>query len=267
MAGKKSSKYSSIMESIFLDAYTAGAQQVSFSRDQLIEYAARLGIAVPKNLGDVVYSFRYRQQLPEKIQATAPDGKEWVIIGTGSANYEFRLCNKAKILPDPTIDIIHLPDSTPGIISMYQLSDEQSLLCKIRYNHLLDVFLGLTTYSMQNHLRTQVAGIGQIEIDELYVGINTQGQHLIMPVEAKAGSDKVGVVQLMQDIKFCEQNFPDLICIPIAVHKMESDNDLCMFRLGLDNDAVKIIDEKHYKLVSAWEFGRMGFTERNHRRN
>ena len=263
MAGKRTTKYSTIIEALFLDGYTKGATTVSFNRDQLIEYSARLGIAVPKNLGDVIYSFRYRQALPPKIQETAPEGMEWVIVGTGSANYEFRLCNKSNILPNPHLEIIPIPNNTPEIITMYQLSDEQSLLCKIRYNRLLDVFLGMATFSMQNHLRTQVSGIGQIEIDEIYVGVNKQGQHFIMPVEAKVDSDMVGVVQLMQDIKYCEQNFPDLICIPVAVHKMESENDLCMFRLKIDGDQVKIVDEKHYRLLPAGDVDRTVIAERN----
>ena len=50
------------------------------------------------------------------------------------------------------------PDSTPGVIS-YALSDEQSLLATVRYNRLIDVFTGLTCYSLQNHLRTSQTGL------------------------------------------------------------------------------------------------------------
>lgn len=51
------------------------------------------------------------------------------------------------------------------------MSDEQALLAKVRYSRLVDIFLGIAAYSLQNHLRTSVVGIGQIEMDELYVGI------------------------------------------------------------------------------------------------
>ena len=260
---KKPSKYSSIMENIFVDAYQPGMRQVPFTRDHLIEYAHRLGIGVPKNIGDVVYSFRYRAALPDAIQQTAPEGQEWVIVGTGSANYEFRLSNIANIMPNPNMEMIPIPDNTPEIISLYQLSDEQSLLCKIRYNRMIDTFLGMVTYSMQNHLRTQVKGIGQIELDELYVGVNKKGQHFIIPVEAKVGRDMVGMVQLMQDIEFCKQNFPDLICIPIAVHKMDEENALCLFKLRLDGDTVRIVDEKHYKLMLSGDIDRQDIIQRN----
>lgn len=263
MGEKKKPKYSTIMEAIFIDHFSSGMDRVPFTRNSIIEYARRLGISVPKNVGDVVYSFRYRAQLPEKIQETAPENKEWIIVGTGSANYEFRLSNKSNIIPNKNLEIIPIPNNTPEVISLYQLSDEQSLLCKIRYNRLLDVFLGIVSYSMQNHLRTQVKGIGQIEIDELYVGVNKKGQHFIMPVEAKVGNDMVGVVQLMQDIKYCEERFPNLICIPIAVHKMEEENALCMFRLKLEGDVVKIVDEKHYQLVSSTNINMDEVIERN----
>lgn len=49
------------------------------------------------------------------------------------------------------------------------MSDEQALLARVRYNRLLDIFLGLATYSLQNHLRTSVTDIGQIEVDEICV--------------------------------------------------------------------------------------------------
>ena len=62
------------------------------------------------------------------------------------------------------IAAIKIPDATPEIIAAYALGDdEQALLAKVRYNRLIDIFLGLTTYSLQNHLRTYVAGMGQIE--------------------------------------------------------------------------------------------------------
>ena len=67
---------------------------------------------------------------------------------------------------------IKIPDSTPGVIAKYVLSDEQALLARVRYNRLVDIFTGITCYSLQNHLRTTVRSIGQVEIDEIYVGID-----------------------------------------------------------------------------------------------
>lgn len=263
MAANKKGKYVQLIENIFLDKYNPGDTEVPFQREDIIDYAGRLGITVPKNLGDVLYSFRYRQPLPESVQNTAPAGKQWLILGTGTATYSFKLGNISNILPNEHLEIIPIPDNTPEAISMYQLSDEQSLLCKIRYNRLLDVFLGIVTYSMQNHLRTQIPGMGQVEIDEIYIGVNKNGQHFIIPVEAKVGNDKIGAVQLMQDVAYCVANFPDLICIPIAVQKMTDENALCIFRLKLDGENVCIVDEKHYRLLLSSEIDRADIADRN----
>ena len=46
---------------------------------------------------------------------------------------------------------IKIPDATPGIVQKYALADEQALLAKLRYNRLLDIFTGVTCYSLQNH--------------------------------------------------------------------------------------------------------------------
>jgi len=87
---------------------------------------------------------------------------------------------------------------------MYALGDEQALLARVRYNRLIDIFLGITCYSLQNHLRTSVPDIGQVETDELYVGIDARGCQYVIPVQAKGGSDTLNIVQIEQDMALCE---------------------------------------------------------------
>jgi len=53
--------------------------------------------------------------------------------------------------------------------------------------------------------RSPIISIGQIEIDEIYVGVNRHGAHFVIPVQAKAGSDQLGIVQTKQDIKVSAQ--------------------------------------------------------------
>ena len=53
-------RYQEIIEKVFLDRFTSGTTEVPFERAELTEAAKELGHAAPKNLGDVVYSFRYR---------------------------------------------------------------------------------------------------------------------------------------------------------------------------------------------------------------
>ena len=150
----------------------------------------------------------------------------------------------------PDLVRIDIPDATPELIRAYALDDEQALLAIVRYNRLIDTFLGLTTYSLQNHLRTTVKGIGQIEIDELYVGLDKRGCHYVIPVQAKGGNDQIGIVQISQDIRFVEDKFPGMRCRAIAAQFMDS-QIIALFELTLQDDEIKVVEEKHYRLVPA----------------
>jgi len=245
--GKKTGIYSQILSMIFLEHFVPGVERIPFTRDDIENASSRLGQSL-KNLGDVVYSYRYRNEMPKSISEKAPPGKAWIIIGEGDAQYAFKLCHTPFVTPNHALQRIKLPENTPEIIERYRLSDEQGLLSKVRYNRLIDTFLGITSFSLQNHLRTKVEGIGQIEIDEIYVGVNKKGQHYIIPVQAKGGRDKIGVVQLAQDITYCQKQFPDLICIPISVQFL-SDHVIAMFHLSCEDYNARIVEEKHYELV------------------
>lgn len=118
----------------------------------------------------------------------------------------------------------------------------------MRYNRLIDIFLGLTTYSLQNHLRRHVKGTGQVEIDEIYVGLNTNGAQYVIPVQAKGGSDKLSPVQTMQDIACCKAKFPDLICRPVSAQFM-LDGVIALFELTVEAGRALIVEERHYRLV------------------
>ena len=243
-------RYEVIIEKIFQRHYQKDAAQFSFERKEIEDVAKQLKIVLPKNLGDLIYSFRYRTALPEAIRKTAMNGNEWIIEAAGRAKYEFRQVKINRILPRPELITIKVPDATPEIVVGYAQGDEQALLAKVRYNRLVDIFLGLTTYSLQNHLRTTVKDVGQIEIDELYVGLDRHGNQYVIPVQAKGGSDQLSVVQTKQDLACCKEKFPGLICRALSAQFMDDDR-IAMFELTIENDEVKVVDEKHYKLVSA----------------
>lgn len=245
---KALNRYEAIIERIFFSKYSAGDEEVPFRRNDLSKAARTLNIELPKNLGDVIYSIRYRSSMPMKILATQPEDMEWIIEGRGRALYSFRLAPINRILPNTQLVAIKIPDATPEIVTSYTLSDEQALLAKVRYNRLLDIFLGIVTYSLQNHLRTTVQGIGQVEIDEIYVGIDKSGCQYVLPVQAKGGKDQLSVVQTKQDISCCNEKYPTLDCRPVSAQFISSDL-IALFELTLEGDAVKIVDEKHYRLV------------------
>lgn len=247
---KDDNRYLALIEKIFFDRYKVGVREIDFERNALEKAALSLKIILPKNLGDVIYSIRYRVDLPQRIRDTQPKGMEWVIEGPGRSKYSFRLSRINRLAPNPNLAVIKVPDATPEIISAYALSDEQALLAKLRYNRLIDIFLGIAVYSLQNHMRTTAKQIGQIEIDEVYVGIDRAGRQFIVPVQAKGGTDKLSSVQTKQDIAVCEEKFSTLICRPVSAQFLENDL-IALMELGIVDGDVRIMEEKHYKLVSS----------------
>ncbi len=247
------SRYARIVESVFFDNYREGAVSIPFDRNELVRATEELGFPRIKNLGDIPYSFRFRRELPDTVQATAPAGAEWIIVGSGIGQYAFRLASPGKIEPVSHQYPIKLPDATPEIVRHYAPgTDEQALLARARYNRLVDVFTGLTCYSVQNHLRTTVSNIGQVEVDEIYVGVNKRGAHFVLPCQAKSPGDKFGIVQVMQDISLCQERYPSAICRPVALQFL-AENHVAMLELAIREDGevlmLNTVDEKHYRLV------------------
>lgn len=80
-------RYSRLIEELFLGRHKPGTREVFFERDDIVRAAQKLGIRIPKNLGDIVYSFRYRSSLPDSVKRRAPEGQAWIIRPAGRARY------------------------------------------------------------------------------------------------------------------------------------------------------------------------------------
>lgn len=254
MSGRKETqnRYSRILEAIFKAHFKPGMTRFEFDRDEIVHCAHELGIDLPKNLGDLLYSFRFRSKLPHSITCTASRHREWTIELAGKARYCFILSKINRITPSPSAFRVKIPDSTPEIIAAYAKTDEQALLARVRYNRLIDIFLRATTFSLQSHLRTTVPSIGQIEIDEVYVGVRNTGEQFIIPVQAKGGGDQLGAPQVKQDLEFCKHAYPNLTPRAVAVQFIQH-SVIAMFELVFQDGELKVIDEKHYQLVNRSE--------------
>jgi hypothetical protein len=62
-----------------------------------------------------------------------------------------------------------------------------------------------------------------LEIDELYVGVDSRGAHYVFPVEAEGRSDFLSVVQIWQNFKMCAKRFRHLMARPVAAQFMADD--------------------------------------------
>ena len=124
----KGQMYSAIIERVFQKRWMAGCAQVDFHRSDIEAEAAALGVKLPKNLGDLIYSFRFRRSLPSSITDTAMPGQEWIIELTGSSTYRFSLARISRIRPQTALAVIDIPNATPEIVLRYAPGDEQALL-------------------------------------------------------------------------------------------------------------------------------------------
>jgi hypothetical protein len=205
---------------------------------------------VINNIPDIPYHYRTgRSDLPDEILSTG----NWVIEGVGKGKYAFVRLERAPYIHVPDdLYITEIPEATPDIVLKYGGEDEQAILTKIRYNRLIDIFLSITAYHLQGHARSSVQDIGQVEIDDLYVGVDTEGRWYVMPVEAKSigPEERLGVVQIRQMILFAKQSYGELALRPVGVKPLE-DGSYVLLEFDDEEELETIAVKRYarYKLV------------------
>lgn len=245
-----------VIVNVFKKHYRKGLKDISFSMDDIREAIKKVSQENPSyqenNVADVRYQFTSgRRGLPEEIDELGP----WMIEGRGKASYAFvRLKESPHVHISSDLHVILLPDATPEIVLEYAGSDEQGILAKLRYNRIPDIFLGITCYHLQNHWRTSIKYKGQLEVDDLYVGLDVDGKQYVIPIEAKGKKDRISKTQIVQNVGFARERYPRLIIRPLGIQEI-NDNDIVVieFTAGKSPDAIKIKEMRRYKLVSMSE--------------
>ena len=153
------------------------------------------------------------------------------------------------IEPSPLLSEAKVLGTLPAMILRYALDEEQRLLAVLRYNRLIDVFTGTMCYSLQNHLRTSLPGVGEVDTHEIYIGISMTGKQFVFPVQARSKNAGIGTRQVEQDLAVCAATFSNLACRPIAAQFMEDDL-IALFECEMSGTEVFIREEKHYRIVT-----------------
>jgi hypothetical protein len=65
-------QYSQIIAHVFAKHYKRGEKEVVFDREEIVDAAQKLGLSRPKNVGDVVYSFRFRKAFQNRLRRPRP---------------------------------------------------------------------------------------------------------------------------------------------------------------------------------------------------
>ena len=152
------------------------------------------------------------------------------------------------ITPNPHLSIVKVVGSLPGMIRRYALNDEQIVLAMLRHNHMIDVFTQAVCYPLQSCFRTFLPGIGEVETDEIYIGVGTTGGHFVFPIQASGVEGNIGTIQVEQDLALCQAKFPTLRCRPIAAQFVEDDL-VALFEFQISEGEISIKEERHYRLV------------------
>src|SRR5579862_9052895 len=162
----KDALYRTVVLALFEKHYKGKGESFDFAQNEYDAICKEKGVPQIGNKPDLVYQYRFRRPLPPEIETEEPKGRKWVIELAGKGKYTFVLRKLKWITPTEGLVEIKVPDQTPEIIQQYARTDEQALLARVRYNRLIDIFLGISTCSLQNHLRATVKAMksSQIEI-------------------------------------------------------------------------------------------------------
>ena len=244
------SQYDEVILSVFSHHYREGAKYLKFQKDELADACRKYGITV-RNIPDIIYTYRTgRRMLPPKILATG----HWAIAPAGRGAYAFRLLRNPPHFDIPFKDYapVDIYNAIPEVVEGLLRRDEQSLLTRILYNRLVDIFTGLTCFHIQNHHRSFVADMGEVELDSLYVGMDKKGALYVLPIEAKsqAESEMIGRIQVSQMAKLVRQDFSRLSRRVLAVKDL-ADGTIAMVEFDdhEEPDDFGIVSVSRFRLI------------------
>ncbi len=243
------SLYDKVLLQVFHQHYNQGAKYLKFSKDELAEACKQHGVTI-KNIPDIIYTYRTRRVLPDDIRQTG----HWAIEPAGRGFYAFRLLQNSPHFNIPFYDYapIDIHNAIPELVEKLLRYDEQSLLTRVLYNRLIDIFTGLTCFHIQNHYRSFVEGMGEVELDALYVGIDKTGKLYILPIEAKsqAENEMIGRIQISQMAKLVRQDFADLNRRILAIKYLKDGTIVIIeFDDQVEPDDFKIVSVSRFRLI------------------
>lgn len=243
------SLYDTVVLEVFERHYREGTSYIRFAKDELAEACRKHGITI-RNIPDIIYTYRARRTLPPKILARG----YWAIEAAGRGRYAFRLLSNPPHFDTHFMEYapIKIYNAIPEVVEGLLRDDEQSLLTRVLYNRLVDIFTGLTCFHIQNHYRSFVSRMGEVELDALYVGVDRAGMLYILPIEAKsrAETERIGRIQIAQMVGLVRQDFPDLQPRILAIKDLPDGTiGIAEFSADTDPDKLGMISECRFQLV------------------
>jgi len=238
-----------VFENKLEDGYNTD-EEVPFDRDDIEDALDQLGLTV-KNVPDIPYAYRSRRSLPDSIEQ---HGYNAIILDDtiegADATYLFTKREQLIHVPDE-YDETHRTSlgELPEPVREYIGKDEQGVLTQVRYAELLNDFTGLDTYHLQSHMRFRVNS-REAELDDLYIGVDVDGNDHAVAVEAKGVGETLNKNQLIRNTRGIEQKaeYPDEV-ETLAV-KLDEDGYFYLFEF----DVYEMGGEDRVEMERVWQY-------------
>jgi hypothetical protein len=225
-------------------------EEIPFDRDDIEDALDELGITV-KNVPDIPYAYRSRRALPDHIEQ---HGYNAIILDDSIEGAD------ATYLFTKEEQLIHIPDEydethrtslaeLPDPVQEYIGKDEQGVLTQVRYAGLLDDFTGMDTYHLQSHMRFRVNS-REAELDDLYIGVDEDGNDHAVAVEAKGVGETLNKNQLIRNTRGIEQKSAYPNRVETLAVKLDEDGYFYLFEFDVD----KVDGENHVKMERVWQY-------------
>lgn len=248
------SKYEDTIITVFENKLESGystEEDIPFDREDLRSALDELDINV-RNVPDIPYAYRSRRKLPGEI---GKHGYNAIILDDSreGADATYLFTKKKQLIPIPdTVDEVKYTskEELPKLVRPYIQEGEQAVLTQIRYAGLINDFTGLRTYHLQSHARMRVNN-REAELDDLYIGVDGNGEHHAIAVEAKGKQETLNKNQLIRNTRGIEQKeyYPDSV-FTLAV-KLDENGHFYLFEFEIQEgtEGFSVEKERVWKYI------------------
>lgn len=255
MAGK----YQRTIEHVFkqrvkeLEDQVSGSvydEEIPFHRNDIEQALEELDIDV-KNVPDIPYAYRSRRELPESV---SKHGYNAVVLDDSrpgeDPTYLFTKRKQLIKVPEEVERTKEInSERIPEPVRKHLRKDEQGVLTKIRYTGILDDFTGLDCYHIGSHIRFRVKG-REAELDDLYVGVDENGDTHALAVEAKGKGETLNRNQLIRNTRGIENKDQYPANVHTIAVKLTSDESIYIFEFDLFQEA----GEDNIRTEKVWRY-------------
>ena len=241
------SKNQKIMCYLFLTTMTSAESIAHFTLEDLTKTAKTLGTTPPKNLPDIVHSVQRYGPLPDVIARTAPQDLEWKIEAAGRGSYVIKLMQANSITPNLKLKPKQILDRTLAICDTFDLTDKGVLDVQIRQNSLIPDFVGEDVTLVCQPAKGAVKGLGQVDIDAIYMGMPQTGETLIVPILLAPYSRPVDGHKAARMLRYATKAYPDCQVRTLIAQKLENE-DIALFEVTSKAGEIKVVREQRYDL-------------------